>query len=137
MSVFKKKVEEVKQRKAVQVVLKHINDHKTAYIAGTSVVVGIVGGYAVANNKDSAKFVQNITQIGFGNRVNTAIVTFIENSTPSRPVHFMGQDGTDLYFNSLSEAARITGHTLSMISRNVNGIIDNVKGDVFEVVDLV
>lgn len=43
--------------------------------------------------------------------------------------------GTNLYFNSISEAARETGHQASMISKNINGHIPDVKGDVFELLE--
>jgi hypothetical protein len=60
-------------------------------------------------------------------------VNFVEKSTPIKPVHLVG---TDLYFPSLSEAARQTGHNVSMISKNVNGYIDNLNGDIFEVIEI-
>jgi peptide subunit release factor 1 (eRF1) len=132
--MFKKKIEEVKQRKAIQEILKHLNENKTAYIAGFSCfVVGAVGTYLVVSDKDAGTTIQKITQIGMGNRVNTSIVNFVEKSTPSKPVHLVG---TDLYFPSLSEAARQTGHNVSMISKNVNGYIDNLNGDIFEVIEI-
>jgi hypothetical protein len=56
----------------------------------------------------------------------------VERSTPSKPVHLKG---TNLYFSSLSEAARETGHNLSMLSRHVNGHSPDIKGDVFEVLE--
>lgn len=131
--MFKKKVEEIKQRKAIQVVLKHINEHKTEYIAGASCfVVGAVGAYLVTSDKDMGTTIQKITQVGFGNRVNTSVVNFVERSTPSRPVHLVG---TNLFFDSIHEAARQTGHSASMISRQINGHIDDVKGDVFQVLE--
>jgi DNA-directed RNA polymerase specialized sigma54-like protein len=56
----------------------------------------------------------------------------VERSTASKPVHLVG---TNLYFNSLSEAARETGLHLSMISRNINGHIPDVNGNVFELLE--
>ena len=61
----------------------------------------------------------------------TVTITLEEKSTPSKPVHLVG---TDQYYRSLSEAARQTGHSLSDISKNANGKIPDVKGDVFELV---
>ncbi len=131
--MLKKKIEEVKQRKAVQVVLKHLNENKTAYIAGAScLVAGVVGTYLVTSDKDMGTTIQKITQVGFGNRVNTSIVNFVERSTPSKPVHLVG---TNLFFDSIHEAARQTGHSVSMISRQINGHIDDVKGDVFQILE--
>jgi hypothetical protein len=64
--------------------------------------------------------------------VRQTTVNMVERSTPSKPVHLVG---TNLYFNSLSEAARETGHPLSTISKHINGHIPDVKGDVFEILE--
>ena len=56
----------------------------------------------------------------------------VDRSTPSKPVHLVG---TNLYFNSLSEASRETRHPLSTLSKHVNGVIPDVKGDVFELLE--
>jgi hypothetical protein len=106
----------------------HFKNHKRDYIIVTSsVITTLTLVYIFGPN---LKIDKSIRQIGFRNEINHAIISFIERSTPSKPVHLVG---TNLYFDSLSDAARKTGHSLSMISRQVNGHIPNVKGDVFEV----
>lgn len=118
-------------------VKKHFADNKGTYIACgvTAVVVG-AGTFFFTRRVPSADFAQKVTQqvtqIGFRNEANPVIINLIERSTASKPVHLVG---TNLYFSSLGEAARETGHQLSMISKNVNGHIPDVKGDVFELLE--
>lgn len=115
----------------------HIQENKKVYIVGgVCLVVGIAGGVVLAKNKD----VINISIDGDGNEViakaktvNKVTIELVERSTPSKPVHLVG---TNLYFNSLNEAARETGHSLSRISQNVNGHISDINGDVFELLEL-
>ena len=108
----------------------HMSENKKVYVG---VGVGLVVGAAVAtvafNNKPEVA--QKIKQVAIGYRNNQVLVNFVERSTPSKPVHL---EGTNLYFDSINEAARKTGHSVSMISRNVNGYISDVKGDVFTLV---
>ncbi len=113
----------------------HLCENKDRYLIGgcCTVVSGAVM-FIIGRSEAGTEIVQKITQIGFGNRVNAAVINFVENSTPSKPVHLVG---TDQYFSSLNEAARKTGHNLSRISKNVNGHIPDVGGDIFEFVDLV
>ena len=114
----------------------HIQENKKVYIVGgVCLVVGIAGGVVLANNKD----VINISIDGDGNEViakaktvNKVTIELVERSTPSKPVHLVG---TNLYFNSLSEAARETGHSLQKISRNINGHIPDIDGDVFKLLE--
>lgn len=116
----------------------HVRENKTAYIVGASCfAVGVAGGIGAALIKSGNV---SIVASGDGNQivgkaktVNQVMFEMVERSTPSKPVHLKG---TNLYFNSLSEAARETGHSLSMISQNVNGHIADVKGDVFVLLDL-
>lgn len=115
----------------------HIQENKKVYIVGgVCLVVGIAGGVVLAKNKD----VINISIDGDGNEViakaktvNQVTIELVERSTPSKPVHLVG---TNLYFSSMNEAARETGHSLTMISRNINGHISDIKGDVFELLEL-
>lgn len=106
----------------------HFVEHKELYIGiGVGAVVATAAAVLYFGNKSASV---NITAGNKStNMINSTIVNFIERSTPSKPVHLVG---TDLYFDSLSEAAKKTGHTLSQISKNVNGHIADVGGDVFE-----
>ena len=110
----------------------HFDENKKVYVG---VGVGLVVGAAVAtvafHNKPEVA--QKINQIAIGYKNNQVLVNFVERSTPSKPVHLKG---TNLYFDSLSDAARKTGYSLSQISKNVNGHIPDVNGDVFEVLPL-
>lgn len=108
----------------------HLQEHKTAYLVGGTLIVGVTIGIALARKPAVYMAEGDI----FANKapVTKTVVTFIENSTPSKPVHLVG---TNLYFNSLNEAARKTGHSLSRISKNVNGHIPDVNGDVFELLE--
>jgi hypothetical protein len=110
---------------------KHFSDNKKVYIgigigvAVTTTVV-IVKGRSIAGVEVSPKITQLLSWKP--SATQNVVVELIERSTPSKPVHLVG---TSLYFSSLSEAARETGHALSKISKNVNGHIPDVNGDVF------
>lgn len=111
-------------------VKKHFADHKDLYIGiGCGAVIVASLGYLYMSMPKSSGVTQNAVVFGSKNRVNQTVINLVENSTPSKPVHLVG---SDLYFNSMSDAARKTGHSLSQISKNVSGKIDSVKGDVFE-----
>ncbi|QGJ88035.1 membrane protein [Gordonia phage Avazak] len=124
-------------KNALDKVKVHIQENKKVYIVGgVCLVVGLAGGTFLVKNKD----VINVSVEGIGNNVvgkaktvNQVTIELVERSTPSKPVHLVG---TNLYFNSLSEAARETGHHLSQISKHVNGHIPDLNGDVFEVLEL-
>ncbi len=119
----------------IEKVKAHLKENKVTYFVsvGSAMVGAALAVVMIGRSEAGTEIAQKITQIGFGNRVNAAIINFIENSTPSKPVHLVG---TDRYFSSLNEAARKTGHNLSRISKNVNGHIPDVGGDIFEFVDL-
>lgn len=118
----------------IQRIKQHFKDNKKSYIAcGITAVVTGVTVFLLGRNTSSAEIVQKAIQVGYKNKVNQTVIKFIELSTPSKPVHLKG---TNLYFNSISEASRKTGHSVSMISRNVNGHIPDVKGDIFELLEL-
>lgn len=111
----------------------HIKNHKTKYFIGVSSIsclaIGGVVGWQLRPEIEN-QLVQKVTQLGFRNEANPTIIQLIEHSTPSKPVHLVG---TNLYFDSLNDAARKTGHHLSQISRQVNGDIPALpNGDVFE-----
>ncbi len=113
----------------------HLKENKTVYLVGVgSAVVGAaVTVLAIARAGSSADIQQKHIQIGIGNRMNAAVINLVEHSTASKPVHLVG---SDRYFSSLSEAARQTGHSVSTLSRHVNGHIPDVKGDIFELLNL-
>lgn len=106
----------------------HLSENKQTYIGiGFGAVIGAAATTVILYKKPEVA--QKINQVAVGYKNNQVLVNFVERSTPSKPVHLKG---TNLYFDSLNEAARKTGHSLSMISRNVNGHIPDIKGDVFE-----
>lgn len=120
----------------VEKVKKHFRDNKKLYLVG-----GVSAGVAVATTLVVVKFKgcvppaevnQTINQVAVGWGHTQTFVNFVERSTPSKPVHLVG---TDRFFASLSEAARATGHSVSDISKNVNGLRPDVKGDVFQLLD--
>lgn len=115
-------------------IMTHLREHKNAYIfvgaGAATATIGFVLG--VRASKSEAQVVQKVVQIGTRNRANPTVINLIERSTPSKPVHLVG---TNLYFSSLNEAARETGHSLSKISRNINGHIPDVGGDVFQLLE--
>ena len=115
----------------------HVQENKKYYIVGaTCLTVGVAAGAIFLGQKDVINIAvegSNNDVIGKVRTVNKTVIEFVEHSTPSKPVHLVG---TNLYFNSLSEAARETGHSLSKISRQVNGHIPDVNGDVFKILEL-
>lgn len=112
----------------------HLQEYKNAYILVGAGAAAVAAGFflGVRASKSEARVVQKVVQIGVGNRANPTVINMIERSTSSKPVHLVG---TNLYFNSLSEAARETGHSLSQISKNINGHISDVGGDVFKLLE--
>lgn len=115
----------------VQKIKTHIKENKKTYIVGgVCFLVGAASVYFTSITAgEGPQVLQRVTQFGFRNEANPVIINLIERSTPSKPVHLVG---TDRFFNSLSEAARETGHPLSTLSKHINGLIPNVGGDVFE-----
>lgn len=121
---------EVKEK--VESVKKHIKKNKKQYITGSvCLLVGTAGGGLFMLNRavPGVGFSQKFNQVAIGHKINQVIVNLVERSTPSKPVHLKG---TKLYFDSIHDAARQTGHTLTQISKNANGLIPDVNGDVFE-----
>lgn len=112
----------------------HLKKHKEAYIAGGVCLIAgaAVGVLAVARINPNAEVVSGIRQIG-GHHNTATIITFVERSTPSKPVWIPAKKE---YFDSINDAARKTGHSLTQISKNANGLIPDINGDVFEFVDL-
>lgn len=113
----------------------HVREHKKVYVVGAScLAVGLLGGVALVKSGDISIVVTGDKNqiVGKAKTVNQVMVELVERSTPSRPVHLVG---TNLYFNSISEAARETGYARSLISQNINGHIPDVKGDVFKLLE--
>ena len=115
----------------------HVQENKKYYVVGaTCLTVGVAAGAIFLGQQDVIHIAvkgSNNDIIGKARTVNKTVIELVERSTPSKPVHLVG---TNLYFNSLSEAARETGHSLSKISRQVNGHIPDVNGDVFKILEL-
>ena len=112
----------------------HVKEHKTTYLVASSmavVTIGVgIGAYALGQkNAAGVEIVPTIKQIGFGHKATQTIITFVERSNASKPVHLVG---TNCYYDSIHEAARALGLDRSQVSKNVNGLIDQVKGYVFE-----
>lgn len=117
-------------------VKEHFEKYKAVYIVGGScLVIGAAAGLLLRVNH-IPPVVENLNynapKFNWRPENTQMIINLIENSTPSKPVHLAG---SNLYFNSMSEAARETGHSLSQISKNVRGLIPSVAGDVFELLE--
>jgi predicted PurR-regulated permease PerM len=120
----------------VQKIKTHLKENKKTYIScGITFVVTAAGVLFLSNaSNGSSDVIQKITQIGFRNEANPVIVNLVERSTPSKPVHLVG---TNLVFDSINDAARKTGHSVTQISKNVRGLIPNVGDDIFELLERV
>jgi hypothetical protein len=114
----------------------HFKKHKTIYlVAATGVTCLTIG--LVVGTRQNPEIVQKAIQVGWKNKIQQTVINFEERSTPSKPVKLLGNElRGDQYFDSVSDAARKTGHAISRISKNANGHIPDVNGDVFEFVDL-
>jgi hypothetical protein len=112
-------------------VKKHLEENKKIYVASALTAVGTAAIFLVVGKTNrSLMNNQQVSQIAcWKPRSTQVIMNFTERSTPSKPVHLVG---TDLYFDSLSDAARKTGHHLSDISKVINGHKTDIQGDVFE-----
>lgn len=112
----------------------HLRENKKVYIVGGAcLAVGVLAGVAFVRTGDIVVSGSNNQIVGKAKTVNQVMIQMVERSTPSKPVHLVG---TNLYFNSLNEAARETGHSLSKLSRHVNGHIPDLNGDVFELLEV-
>ena len=122
----------------------HLRENKSTYIACgvTAVVVGSVTYYFTkdANAAKAATEIVADTVVHNAPTMNNAVcwkptmnvINFVERSTPSKIVGLLDKDGNIVQaFASVNEAARQTGHAVSRISKNVNGHIPSVNGDVF------
>lgn len=111
----------------------HFKTKKNVYFAfGSGMLITGIFSYLTYTTNSDALVIQKIRQVGFKNESNPVVINLVERSTQSKPVHLVG---TNLYFDSLSEAARQTGHHLSMISKHINGHIPDLNGDVFELLE--
>ncbi len=116
-------------------VKEHLKKHKVSYMSSVScLIIGTAVG--VTLRAGLPKEVQNLNysvqKLNWKPKNTQMIIQMTERSTPSKPVHLVG---TNLYFESLNDAARKTGHSLSMISKHINGHIADLKGDVFELLE--
>lgn len=110
----------------------HFRRNKKTYLAAAgTAVLGTIGGAYLARKQPEVALIQKATLIGWKNK--SIQLQFVERSTPSTPVHLKG---TKNYWDSISAAARDTGISRENISKNINGHIPNVKGNIFEAVDL-
>ncbi len=109
----------------------HVKENKNVYLASAT-SIAITTLVMRGRQGDVPKIIQKTIQIAFRAESRQTLVYMAENSTPSKPVHLVG---TNLYFESLSAAARATGRPLSTISKQINGHISNVKGDIFELLE--
>jgi hypothetical protein len=126
------KVKELKDK-----IVTHVKDNKELYIGMTAAAVaGGAFGYLVRGQVAGQILPEIVTDNKIVNAVcwkpTSAIIQFVERSTPSKPLHLVG---THQYFDSVSDAAMKTGHRREMISKNINGHIADLRGDKFEVVD--
>lgn len=111
--------------------VKHIRDHKSEYITGAiCLTVGALGSAALVMSRPYPVDT-TIQQAINGVSWKPVMLQFVERSTPSKPIHKVG---TKEYYESVHDAARLTGHDRSLISKNAHGQIPDVKGDRFEFV---
>lgn len=116
----------------IQKVKQHLKDNQTVYVVGTTcLMVGGVVGMVATGRVDAPLLAKQINILT--HKPTQTVLTFVENSTPSKPVHLVG---TQKYWDSIHAAARDTGLNRTAISKNVNGLVDNVKGFVFEAVEI-
>jgi len=109
----------------------HFRENKKTYFIGVGgIVVGAFGMLVLRKDVDVP--LGRINQVGFWNQVKPTTINLVERSTPSKPVHLVG---TNLYFDSLNDAARKTGHSVTAISQCARGIISDVDGDSFELLE--
>lgn len=112
----------------------HLKENKKVYIScGITALATAAGVMLLVRGQGTSTVIKGHT-LSWKPRGDVMPVTInlIERSTPSKPVHLVG---TNLYFDSMNEAARKTGHSLAKISRQINGHIPDVNGDVFELLE--
>jgi hypothetical protein len=110
-------------------VVNHVKENKDKYIIGAAgVLVGAAGVAAIRMRTPEVVAMNKI--VGPSWKPVQTIIQFVERSTPSKPLHKVG---TQEYYDSVHDAARKTGHSVTRISKNINGHIPDIGGDVFEV----
>jgi hypothetical protein len=114
--------------KRIERIKEHLDENKTTYIACAVTAVGTSVIFFAAS-RTNVSVVTNMPIACWKPRNTQVVLNFTERSTQSKPVHLVG---TERYFDSLSDAARKTGHSLSNISKVVNGQKSDIGGDVFE-----
>lgn len=119
----------------IKKIKKHFHENKKVYLGViTGVVVGAASAtvaiFMLTRSNSGVEIVQKITPVlSWRPESTNVVIKLVEHSTSSKPVHLVG---TNLYFNSLSEASRETGHSLPMLSKHINGHVPDLNGDVFE-----
>lgn len=110
----------------------HLRENRAVYLSSAvCLTVGVVGTVVLRDSNSQTLIKQGLNWKPRA-EINTTVVNLIERSTPSKPVHLVG---TNLYFSSMSEAARETGYSLSQLSKHINGHLPNVGGDMFELLE--
>lgn len=113
----------------------HVRENKKVYIVGAScLAVGAMGGGLYVATRPEVTQMVKMQNIGLTWKPKQEVIQFIERSTPSKPIHLKG---TQQYFDSISSAARETGLDRSRISKQLAGLVDDVQGNVFELVDTI
>lgn len=115
---------------SVEKIKAHFRNNKRRYLGGLGVLGAIGGAYYLGARQGNDSQVKVL--LSPRSEVNILNVELSERSTPSKPVHLVG---TNLYFASISEAARQTGHSVSSISQQVNGHRADVHGNVFQLLE--
>lgn len=105
---------------------------KTYYAAAGGIVVGAATVIFLDKKKSDSALVNNVVAYKPRTEFNTAVINFVERSTPSKPVHLIG---TERYFDSLSHASRETGIDLSKLSKHINHGVKLADDMAFEIVD--
>jgi hypothetical protein len=141
MPVFKKKVEEIKQRKAVQVVLKHVKDNKTEYLVGVGALLG--AGITVLVMRSSAAHggasegnalggLTNTASRVFSNKQTINVTTVLDREGRGHPGWPVRNTETCRIFASQREAANVFGIPEGRLSGQIKGVYPDVDGLTFE-----
>lgn len=138
---FRKKVEEIKQRKAIQVVLKHINENKTAYIAGTAAAAGAVftvlvmrsnAARGAAGEAGARGALSNTASRVFVNKQTINVTTVLDREGRGHPGWPVRNIETGKIFVSQRAAAEAFGIPPTALSGQLKGKFEDIDGLTFE-----